>query len=205
MLTILGVDPSLAATGLCRITIDTTTPPHEAGQLADLVQLQTVTVNSAGHKTDLPHERRIRVQAMRRQILRAALGADLVLIETPFYNRMSTQGALVDRSWLWGSLLDGLHVEATPVAHVPIAKVKKIATGKGGGEGTDKTGVAAGLTKLWGDLVTPRGDNEFDALALATIGAIKLARTRLPIRVLERHMEVVAGIDWHELGEQASA
>ena len=199
-LTILGCDPSLAATGLCRITIDNTTPLGDADH-AKLCKVQTVTVHSAGTTKDLPPVRRRRVQAIRRQILKAATGADLVLIETPFYNRQSQQAAIIDRSWLWGTLLDGFDAMGIPVAHVAVAKVKGFATGKGAGAGTDKTGVAAGMVKLWGEHVDPKGDNEYDALVLASIGAVKLARHRLPIRVLERHLELVAGINWDELDE----
>ena len=202
-LTILGVDPSLAATGLCRITIDNTTPLSDADHAA-LCKVQTVTVHSHGTTKDLPPVRRRRVQGIRRQVLKAGTDADLVLIETPFYNRQSQQAAIIDRSWLWGTLLDGFAAMDIPVAHVAIAKVKGFATGKGSGAGTDKTGVAAGMVKLWGDHVDPKGDNEFDALTLASIGAVKLARHRLPIRVQDRHMELVAGIDWAELRTRAA-
>ena len=203
-LTVLGVDPSLAATGLCRITIDNTTPLGDTLSDADhaaLCKVQTVTVHSAGTTKDLPPVRRRRVQAIRRQVLKAGTDADLVLIETPFYNRQSQQAAIIDRSWLWGTLLDGFDAMGIPVAHVAVAKVKGFATGKGAGAGTDKTGVAAGMVKLWGEHVDPKGDNEYDALVLASIGAVKLARHRLPIRVLERHLELVAGINWDELDE----
>lgn len=204
-LTILGVDPSLAATGLCRIVIDNTTPLGDDltdTEFQNLTTVSTVTVHSHGTTKDLPPVRRRRVQAIRRQILKAGHGADLVLIETPFYNRQSTQGAIMDRSWLWGSLLDGFAAAGTPVAHVAVQKVKGFATGKGSGTGTDKTGVAAGMVKLWGDHVDPKGDNEYDALVLASIGAVKMARHRLPIRVQDRHMDLVAGINWDELDEK---
>lgn len=196
---ILGVDPSLSATGLARITIDMLTPPYEAGDLAELVEIQTVTVHSAGSNKDTPRQRRDRVAAIRAQIVRAALDCDVVLIETLFANRMVHQAALMDRAWLWGSVVDELHKFDIPVVHVPVQKVKMLATGKGGGVGTDKTGVAVGMAKMWGNLADPKGDNEFDALALATLAAMKVARTRLPIRVLERHLEVVAGLDWADL------
>ncbi|QKY78513.1 RuvC-like resolvase [Gordonia Phage Zitch] len=201
-ITILGVDPSLTATGLAKLTIDNTTVLGDG--LSDpafqqLVQVQTVTVHSSGGTKDTPRQRRLRVQGIRRQILRAAQGVDLVVIETPYHNREQHQAALMDRSWLWGSTLDGLAAADTPVAHAAVQKVKHIATGKGSGAGTDKTAVAAGMVRMWGDRINPHGDNEFDALALATIGGIKMARHRLPIRVLDRHLELVAGIDWTEL------
>ena len=200
-LRILGVDPSLAATGLARLTIDNTTVLGDGlsdPAFQNLVQVHTVTVHSAGSKQDTPGERRVRVQGVRRQILAAARGCDLVLIETPFHNRESHQAALMDRAWLWGSTLDGLAAAGIPVAHVAVQKVKHFATGKGGGAGTDKTAVAAGMVRMWGDRINPRGDNEYDALVLATIGGVKVARHRMPIRVLDRHMELVAGIDWTE-------
>jgi Holliday junction resolvasome RuvABC endonuclease subunit len=74
--------------------------------------------------------------------------------------------------------------------------VKKFAADKGS---ADKAAVAAGMVRLWGERVEPGNDNEFDALALATLGAVHVARRQLPVRVLERHLEVVTSIGWPEV------
>lgn len=212
MITIVGIDPSLAATGICRITIDTETPLGDGLSDADhrkLTTVETTTVHSPRQIMDLPTatrnlpiNRMRRVQQTRRAILdEVPTDATMALIETPFYNREQQQGAIMDRSWLWGTLVECLALAGIPVVHVSLQKVKHIATGKGSGAGTDKTGVAAGMVKLWGDLIDCRGDGEYDALSAATIGAIKARRQRLPIRVIERHLELVAGIDWSALDE----
>ncbi|AMS03056.1 RuvC-like resolvase [Gordonia phage Leonard] len=204
-LRILGVDPSLTASGLAKLTIDNTTVLGDGlsdEQHAQLCQVQTTTVHSTPNlkdpitKAPLPNQMRLRVQrlvAVRRQILRAAQGCDIVLVEELFASNNSTQASLMDRSHLAGSLCEHLYAAGIPCIVVHNKRVKKFATDNGN---ADKTAVAVGMSKLWGDRVTPHGDDEFDALALATMGGIRLARHRLPIRVLEHHLHVVAGIDW---------
>lgn len=194
---VLGIDPSLTSTGLARITIT----PQPAQQFDD-VEVRTVCVGEAGHRKDLPRDRRARVQRARRQILRAAVGADLVVIETPFYNRQSTQAAIMDRSWLWGTVVDGLHAAGTPVVHVAAKQRAKFATDNGN---SGKTAVAEAIHRVWADHLDDRlrNDDEYDALALATPGVVKACgRHRLPIRILEHHLHVIAGLDWHEWENQ---
>ncbi|QGJ93621.1 RuvC-like Holliday junction resolvase [Gordonia phage MelBins] len=204
-LRILGVDPSLTSAGLAKLTIDNTTVLGDGlsdDAHARLCQVQTTSVHSSPNLKDqqtgvaLPNQMRLRVQrivAVRRQILRASQDCDLVVIEELFASNKSTQASLMDRSHLAGSICEHLYAAGTPCIVVHNKRVKKFATDNGN---ADKTAVAVGMSKLWGDRVTPHGDDEFDALALATMGGIRLARHRLPIRVLEHHLHVVAGIDW---------
>lgn len=194
MTRVLGVDPSLTSTGLARITVESPTADREA-----VVDVVTTCLTSTGHKTDLPRQRRQRVQGLRRGILRAAMGCDLVVMETPFYNRQSTQGAIMDRSWLWGTVVDGLDALGIPCVHMANKQRTKFATDNGN-DGKEKVAVA--MDRLWHAHLADklRNDDEYDALSLATAGVIKLhGRRRLPIRVLEHHLQVIAGLDWTEI------
>ncbi|AXQ62974.1 RuvC-like resolvase [Gordonia phage Ashertheman] len=199
MTVVLGIDPSLTSTGLARITV---TPPTVADHRgADDVTITTACVGEAGPKGATVEQRRARIQRARRSILRAATGADLAVIEVPFYNRQTTQAGLMDRSWLWGSVVDGLHMLGIPVVHVAAKQRAKFATDNGN---SDKAQVAEAIGRLWSQVLVENGrhrqlrnDDEYDALVCATIGIVKAhPRVRLPIRVLEHHLQIVAGLDW---------
>jgi hypothetical protein len=77
------------------------------------------------------------------------------------------------------------------VAVAPPTVVKKWAAGKGS---ADKAAVAAGVTRLWPD-VEPGNDNEFDALAMATMGAQRLGLT-VPSRA--HHAACLEKVEWPE-------
>ncbi|UVT31867.1 RuvC-like resolvase [Gordonia phage Kewpiedoll] len=200
MTVILGIDPSLTSTGLARITITPTAVSTTAPGVDD-VAIQTTCVGEPGSKGATVEQRRARIQRARRSILRAAQGVDLAVIETPFYDRKTTQGALMDRSWLWGSVVDGLHAAGIPVVNVAVKQRAKFATDNGN---SGKAAVAEAIGRLWSQVLVENGrhrqlrnDDEYDALVCATIGAVKThPRSRLPIRVLEHHLHVVAGLDW---------
>lgn len=197
MTVILGIDPSLTSTGLARITITPPTDVAEAGGHDDIA-IVTAHVGEPGKRGATVEQRRARIQRSRRQILRAAKGADLAVVEVPFYNRQTTQAGLMDRSWLWGSVVDGLHAMNVPVVSVAARTRAKFATDNGN---SDKAAVAAAIARLWGDTLDGRlrNDDEYDALVCATIGAVKThPRARLPIRVLEHHLHIVAGLDWQQ-------
>lgn len=200
MTVILGIDPSLTSTGLARITITPTAVSTTAPGVDD-VTIQTTCVGEPGGKGATVEQRRARIQRARRSILRAAQGVDLAVIEVPFYNRQTTQVGLMDRSWLWGTIVDGLHAADIPVVHVAAKQRAKFATDNGN---ADKAQVAEAIGRLWSAVLVENGrhrqlrnDDEYDALVCATIGAVKThPRSRLPIRVLEHHLHVVAGLDW---------
>lgn len=197
MTVVLGIDPSLTSTGLARITVHPPTVVTSSGGYDD-VTIQTACVGEAGKKGMTVEQRRARIQRARRSILRAAQGVDLAVIEVPFYNRQTTQAGLMDRSWLWGSVVDGLHAAGVPVVSVAARTRAKFATDNGN---SDKAAVAAAIARLWAGTLddTLRNDDEYDALVCATIGAVKAhPRVRLPIRVLEHHLHIVAGLDWQQ-------
>lgn len=187
-LRVTGLDLSLTGTGIAHIDIQR--PPTFNPQ----VTVTCRTITSSGRKGATLPERVARRRKLRNAIVDQARGSALVVIEAPAY--ASTTGSVWDRAGLWCAVVDALDHLGVPYVDVAPQKAKKLAADKGN---ADKTAVAAGMTRLWGDLVAPSNDNEFDALALATLGAIRVAARQLPVRVLERHREVVAGIVWPDV------
>lgn len=154
------------------------------------VLVDTRTIVSSGRKGAPLPSRIARIRRLRNAICDHARHADLVVVEAPAF--ASSTGQVWDRAGLWHHVMAAVDHLGIPYVEVAPTKVKKFATGKGN---ADKTAVAAAMSRLWPD-VNPGNDNEFDSLALATLGAIRVAGRALPITVLERHREVVAGIDW---------
>ena len=180
-----GLDLSLTGTGIAHIDIQR--PPT----FEPTVTVRTCTITSAGRKTATWAERAARLRKLRNAVCDQAAGSQLVVIEGPAY--ASNVGSVWDRAGHFWNVLGTLDRLRVPYVVVVPQKAKAFAAGKGN---ADKTAVAAGMTRLWGDAASPGNDNEFDALALATLGAVRVARRQLPISVLERHLEVVAGIEW---------
>lgn len=181
---VIGLDVSLTGTGIADITIDATNDTH----------ITTHTVTSSGRKGATLTDRISRIRKLRNAICDRIVIADLIVVEAPAF--ASSTGQVWDRAGLWHHVMAVVDTRGIPYVEVAPQKPKKFATGKGN---ADKTAVAAGITKLWGDRANPGNDNEFDALTLATMGAIHACGRALPITILERHREVVAGIEWPAL------
>lgn len=193
-LRITGLDLSLTGTGIAHI--DVQGPPAFEPQ----VTVATHTITSTGRKSATLPERVARLRRLRNAICDHAVGSQLVVIEAPAYSQ--NVGSVWDRAGLWHAVVGAVDHLGIPYVAVAPQKAKQLAAGKGN---ADKTAVAAGITRLWGELAAPANDNEFDAVALATLGAVHLARRQLPIRVLERHCDVVAGIVWPEVERKRRA
>lgn len=180
-----GLDLSLTGTGIAHLQTEPGIPPH----------ITTHTITSAGTKRDTLPTRADRLRRIRNAILDATRDADLVAIEAPAYG--ANVGSVWDRAGLWWLVVQGLDQLRIPYVAIPPATVKKFATDKGN---ADKTAVAAGMTRLWGDLATAHDDNQFDALALATMAAVHTDYRKLaPATILERHKLAAAGITWPAL------
>lgn len=182
---LVGLDLSLTGTGIADITV-----PHDSNP----VTIRTHTIVSTGRRGDTLPQRVARIRRLRNAIVDQARHADLIVIEAPAFSR--NVGSVWDRAGLWHAVVSSIDHLGIPYLEVAPQKAKQLAAGKGN---ADKTAVAAGITRLWGDHVTPANDNEFDAVALASLAAIHYAGRQLPIRILERHREVVSSIDWPQL------
>lgn len=179
-----GLDLSLTGTGIATITTG-----------SDNTTATTHTITSKPTPNATIHDTNQRIRKLRNTICHHTKHAHLIAIEGPAYNAGGS-GAH-NLAGLWWAIVAAIDHLQIPYVIIPPAKVKKFACGVGGGPKAGKAAVAAGITRMWGDLVTPTDDNQFDALGMATMCAIHAThRGQLPIRVLERHYEVVAGIDW---------
>jgi crossover junction endodeoxyribonuclease RuvC len=175
---VLGVDPSLTATGLAIINDAITGNGHA----------QTATIRSAPVGPSLT-ARLARIDDITGDI-EAHAGADLVVIEGPSLH--SRDAGTWERAGLWWHTIRRIHAYGVPVVEVPPTTVKKFATGKGN---ADKVAVSVAMSRLWPD-VDAASDNEWDALALAHIGAQRLGMD-VPSRA--HHADALGKIQWPEL------
>ncbi|QDH92853.1 RuvC-like Holliday junction resolvase [Gordonia phage Bakery] len=195
MTTVIGLDLSLTSTGIATLTYDPTNGDHT-------VELQAITSAPAPKPRDAKGklepqtlgDREARLTRLRQAIVGACRGADLVCVEGPSFG--SNNSGTWDRGGLWWLVVTGLARLEVPHADVPPATVKKFACDNGTAA---KVAVAAGITRMWPDQ-HPHGDDQFDALALASI-ALVLSVPRvtadtvgMPFRVLERHRQAIAKV-----------
>jgi crossover junction endodeoxyribonuclease RuvC len=181
---VLGIDPSLTATGLAWIGDEEST-------------LGAATLRSTGRKDDPPWVRGQRLDKIEtgfEEIL-DELDGDVVLAVIEGASHGSTGGAAWDRAGLWWALVRALMRRGIPVAVcAPLTRIKW-ATGVGRATDSTKADVAVACLRLWPDALC-KGDNEWDGLCLATIGAQRLA---WPVPTLARHADAQRAIVWPEL------
>lgn len=172
---VIGLDLSLTSTGLAFIR-----PAAPAG-----VQ----TLKSKGAKDATLAERALRLHNLARDIILAALTADVVVIEQPAYNQ--TGGSHHDRSGLWWLVADALSDEELRLVEVTPQAVKKYATGKGN---ASKDEVLAAVVRRYPD-VEVGNNNEADALVLAAIGA-RLAGYPIEESMPLAHLDALSKVRW---------
>lgn len=154
------------------------------------------TIKSVGHLDDSLAVRDQRLTRLANRIIDTVSGAALVVIEGP--SMMSKGGSMWDRAGLWWMVVHRLQQLDIPVAVAAPTTLKKFAAGTGS---ASKTAVAAGMTRLWPE-ITPRNDNEFDALAAATVAAQHMG---LDVPVRAHHAATLAGVMWPEFGGDLTA
>lgn len=191
---VVGLDLSLTSTGYAHI--------HHTPNQTTAVTLKTITSSPTPKPRDTngkpqPQtltDRETRLTKLRATIVGLCRDADLICIEGPSF--ASNNAGTWDRSGLWWLIVTGLARIGVPVCEVAPNTVKKFACDKGNGSKTD---VAAGITRMWPEQY-PHGDDQHDALALASIGLV-LAVPRvtadqdgMPFRVLERHRQAIAKV-----------
>ena len=199
MTTIVGIDASLTSTGWARITYE---PAGGCHSHHHTVELGTITSHPADNGR-LPDgkkapqtlaDRETRLTRLRAAIIAQCRGADLVAIEGPSF--ASNSAGTWDRAGNWWLIVTGLARIGVPVCEIPPSTVKKLSCDKGNGSKTD---VAAGVSRMWPD-VYPHGDDQFDALALASaalvlsVPRVTADQAGMPFRVLERHREALSKV-----------
>ncbi len=175
---ILGIDPSLTSCGVA--VIHDGQPPWA----------QTAVHKTAGKRADPIATIDTRLGQIAGFVLDHATGADLAVIEGPSLG--SHGGSPWDRAGLWWRIVHRLLAADIPVAVAPPTVVKKWATGVGGGPNASKAAVAVAVARLWPQ-VDAGVDDEWDALAIASIGAQRLG---LPVPSRAHHTAQLSSVAW---------
>jgi crossover junction endodeoxyribonuclease RuvC len=156
---IVGIDPSLTSTGMCRIDVE---PGGDPVNQPPLIQCATVVSKARADKSYAAMSARIGLIA--ENIIDGCRDADLVVIEGPAFN---AKGAHThSRDWLWGKLFDGITALGIQIVVVTPSGRMKYATGKGNAA---KDLVLAAAIKRW-PIVDIQGNDQADAVILASMG-----------------------------------
>lgn len=154
MTVVVGLDLSLTSSGIATIAY------NDGDWTADVT---TVTSSPLG---DTLADRAERLRRIRAAVVSKCRGADLVVVESPAFRAGGNRSH--DLNGNWWLIVAGLHHIEVPVAEANVFTVKKFAcdTTK-----ADKADVAAAVSRMWPD-VHPRGNDEFDAMVLASMGLV---------------------------------
>lgn len=173
---VIGIDPSLTATGIA----------SSAGW--------TEVTGEDGKRTDGYPERLARLRRVSRaawDLLGAPDGIELAVIEGPAYSRGDP--GTWDRAYLWWNLVDHLAVFGVPVAVVTTTQLKVYATGKGT---AGKGAVIDAVARRWPQYETGGDDNAADAAVLLAMGLDRLGRPLAPVP--QAHRRALDKIAWPE-------
>lgn len=173
---VLGLDLSLTSTGWAVIA-----------HTPDLTSAHCGTHTSKPHG-DTWDARRQRIEQLADRITAGTDRPTIAILEGPAYGT-GRQAGVHDRAGLWWAVYDRLHAHHIPTAVATPATRAKFATGRGN---AGKTEVAIGMSKLWPD-IDARTDDEWDALALATMGAQHLG-WNVPSRA--HHAAALQAVAW---------
>lgn len=185
---ILGIDTSLTSTGVAVLT-------H--GPFGVTVTTHTVDTappkRAKGDKTPVTvTERWQRLRTIRDLgISFTPVLPDLAVLEAPSYG--SVGGSTWDRAGAWWLVVDRLHSVGVPVAIVPPKTRALWASGSGA---SSKAPIAVHLSRMWPDVDPGISDDEWDALALVSMGGQHLGA--LPVE-LARHRDQIAKIAWPDI------
>jgi crossover junction endodeoxyribonuclease RuvC len=146
---VLGIDPSLTATGL-------------ASSIG-----WAVTVGRPGHRDDTWPQRLVRINLTAAEVITfVPRDVGLVVIEGPSYSRGADPSAF-DRAALWWLIYRGCHLRELPVAVVTAGQLKVYATGKGT---AGKGAIIDAVARRWPAYATNGDDNACDAVVLMAMG-----------------------------------
>lgn len=172
--TIVGLDLSLASTGVAvytpdGVTVSRITSKPGAGTLAARAE---------------------RIDRLAAELVHQCKPADLIVVEGPSLGQQR-QGGQHDRAGLWWLVVASLYRAGVPVAEVPPATLKKYATGKGN---ASKDTVLAAVIRRY-PTVEVTGNDQADALVLAAMGADHYQVSTLPT-VPQVHRAALAKVAW---------
>lgn len=176
---VVGIDFSLTCCGVAVASLD------DSG----LVSMATETVKSTGKLKDSLVDRHARLTGHAAEIVKAAGGAELAVIEGPSFG--SVGGSQFDRYAAWWFVVGGLIRREIPVAVMSPASLKLAIADSGR---ADKAAMASAITRMYPDITVFSSDTS-DAMGLAHLGCVRLG---WPVKTLERHKRVKC--DWPLFG-----
>ncbi|ADX31929.1 RuvC-like Holliday junction resolvase [Tsukamurella phage TPA2] len=157
---VVGVDPSLTATGLCVLNV---AEPAFMDDPAPGYDARTLTVPSKSSKTW--HDLYLRIHGVAQTINDAVDYADVIVMEQPAF--ASRTGKQHDRSWLWGEVYTRFADRNIPVLTARPQDRCLYATGKGNAK---KEEVMAATIRRYTEIDIPN-NNVADAVIFAALGA----------------------------------
>lgn len=168
---VVGLDLSLTSSGVAVVcgTGIRLTRIQPAGQLGD-------------------HER---IDWIRHRVWELAAQVDLAVVERTTYAQ--TTGKAHERAGLWWIITRMLWRQHLPYAVVESTKLKKYATGYGGGKNSGKDRVLAAAIKRY-PMADVDGNDVADALILAAMGADHLGHPLAPVPQVQR--AALTGVHW---------
>ncbi len=180
-MSVVGIDPSLAATGLAII------PTDVRGTAA-------ITLGRKGQAGEGWGQRSDRIVAqVRRVCSQVPDHTRLVVIESMPQRMAKPLPSFGDRWAVWFGIYSTLRSRGIPVAVVMPSTRALWATGKGNAK---KAEVLSAVREQWSPLRI-RDDNQADALVLASMGAHHLGWP-LPFETKPRHTTGLEAIEWPE-------
>ncbi|MDF5756605.1 hypothetical protein [Spongiactinospora sp. TRM90649] len=170
---VIGLDPSLTATGLASS------------------QGWTKVIGQAGKKTMSYVERHERIAAVKTQVV-AAVPQDVVLVVMEGPNYGSTDGHAFDRAHLWWDLYAAIVFgRSIPIAICPPSVLKTYATGLGDARKREVIDAVAHHFPIW---QAGRNSNRADAVILMAAGRDRLSHPL--VNLPETHRRALGSIAW---------
>lgn len=171
-LTIVGIDPSLEATGFACIQ-PPGIPDLENDADAPLRRFTCYTFGRSGKRMDPMFERFDRIRTVADQVRSAITSTcdstpDLAVMED--FPHGTPGGSTFDRIGLYWRLYEVCYDLGIPVAMVNVAKLKQFATGIGSGPNAGKDQCMLATVRRY-PYVPISNNNESDAFTLAAMGA----------------------------------
>jgi Holliday junction resolvasome RuvABC endonuclease subunit len=177
-----GVDPSLTCTGLAK-----TTP-------AGVILTKRVPTVATGSSLGAVRKR---VRYIVGQVLQfAPEGEFLTVIESPYVPPKMRAGAVIERAWLFGMLVDQLILRGAVVQVAPATRAM-YATGSGNAR---KPEVVAAMRAKFPE-VPIQDDNVADALALMCMGARWIGE---PVdgELSKKQLQAMVAVHWPQVREE---
>ncbi|ERG69343.1 hypothetical protein [Segniliparus rugosus] len=183
---VVGIDLSLASTGVALLGADPTQPPFVT-TVGSKACPDRLDAHLARHRSLVD---RIATAVFDRCKSVAPDGVALVVLEGPSYASKADTSSW-RRAHIWWELAGRFHDLGVPIAVCPPSVLKKFVTGKGTAK---KLEVALAVQRAWPELAISL-DDEADAIGLAALGAVALGR-ETALRATQARRDCLAGVQW---------